>query len=122
MVRKKDGTWRSCGDFCCLNFATTADAYPPPRMLDFAARVADCSFFSKTDLCKGYYQMPVHPADIAKTDTTTLFGLSEFLRMPFGLRNAGDSFQRNRDRTSKDRTSKDCTSKDLTSNDRTSND
>jgi hypothetical protein len=89
MVRKKDGTWRPCGDFCCLNFVTTPDAYPLPRMLGFVARVADC----KTDHCKGYYQMPVHPVDVAKTDVTTLFVLYELLRMPFGLRNARDSFQ-----------------------------
>ncbi|MFO0000394.1 MAG: reverse transcriptase family protein, partial [bacterium] len=38
--------------------------------------------------------MPMSSADISKTAIITPFGLFEFLRMPFGLRNAGQSFQR----------------------------
>ena len=98
MVRKADGSWRPCGDYRRLNVATVPDSYPLPNMLDFAARVAGCTIFSKIDLRKGYYQILMHPAKIEKTAVTTPFGLFEFNRLPFGLRNAGNTFQRMMDR------------------------
>ncbi len=50
--------------------------------------------FSKLDLRKGYYHILVRPHDVPKTAIITPFGLWEFKRMPLGLRNAGQSFQR----------------------------
>ncbi len=94
MVKKKDGSWHPCGDFRRLNLVTMLDSYPMPNILDFASKVAGCSFFSKVDLRKGYYHIPVHPADIPEIAITTPFGLFEFLCMPFRLRNACNSFQR----------------------------
>ncbi len=77
---------------------TEPDVYPLPNMLDFVDRLSGSTVFSKIDLRKGYWQIPVRPKDKPKTDVITPFGLFEFLRMPFGLRNAGSSFQRMMDR------------------------
>jgi hypothetical protein len=97
MVRKPDGSWRPCGDYRRLNMVTEADVYPLPNMMDFTARVAGCTVFNKIDLRKGYLQILMHPADVQKTAIITPFGLIEFLRLPFSLRNAGNTFQRKMD-------------------------
>jgi hypothetical protein len=94
MVPKKDGTWRPCGDYRQLNAATVPDKYPVPNIADMAAKLSGCSMFTKLDLRKGYYQIPVAAEDVQKTAVITPFSLFQFHRMPFGLRNAGQSFQR----------------------------
>jgi hypothetical protein len=94
MVRKPDGSWRLCGDYRRLNLVTRPDRYPVPNMTDLAAQLHGCKVFSKLDLKKGYYQIPVRLEDVQKTAVITPFRLWEFLRMPFGLRNAGQTFQR----------------------------
>ena len=70
------------------------DRYTCPNIGDLTAKLAGCHVFSKLDLRKGYPQVPVRPEDVHKTVVVTPFGLFEFLRMPFGLRNAGQTFQR----------------------------
>ena len=98
MVPKPDGSWRPCGDYRRLNTITTPDRYPVPHIQDFTQRLSGKSVFSKLDLIKGYYQVKMHPADVPKTAIITPFGLWEFVVMPFGLRNAGNTFQRMMDR------------------------
>jgi cleavage and polyadenylation specificity factor subunit 1 len=102
MVKKADGSWRPCGDFWWLNLVTELDVYPLPNMLDFATKAACCTVFSKIDLRKGCHQIPVNPVDVQKTPITIPFGLFEYKRMPFGLRNAGPSFQWHMDRAIRD--------------------
>ena len=94
MVLKPDGTWRTCGDYRCLNNVTKPDRYPVPNVQDLSSCLSEYTVFSKLDLEKGYYQVPMSPEDVNKTAVVTPFGLWEFLKMPFGLRNAGQTFQR----------------------------
>jgi transposase InsO family protein len=94
MVPKKSNEWRPCGDYRALNKITVADSYPIPNIQSFTANLEGCAVFSKIDLVKAYHQIPLHQDSVAKTAIVTPFGLFEFLRMPFGLRNSSATFQR----------------------------
>ena len=88
------GGWRVCGDYRRLNAITQDDKYPVRSIHDFNAELHGKTIFSKIDLMKGYHQIPVAPDDVKKTGIITPFGLFVFPRTPFGLKNAGQDFQR----------------------------
>ena len=97
-VAKKCGVTRFCADFRKLNAVTKKDVYPIPRLDDALDRLANCKYFTSLDMASGYWQIPVAPPDREKTAFVTPDGLFEFNYMPFGLCNAGATFQRTMDR------------------------
>ena len=81
-------------DYTDLNDACPKDSFPLPCI----DRIADAStehemlFF--LDAFSGYHQIPMHPLDAEKTSFITPHGLYYYNVMPFGIKNAGTTYQR----------------------------
>ncbi|GJS50293.1 reverse transcriptase domain-containing protein [Tanacetum coccineum] len=86
--------WRVCIDYRKLNEATRKDHFPLPFMDQMLERLAGNQYYCFLDGFSGYFQIPIDPKDQEKTTFTCPYGTFAYRRMPFGLCNAPDTFQR----------------------------
>ena len=81
-------------DFRPLNEKTIPMAYPLPNITDIFDQVGNAQYFTVIDCVSGFHQIALDEADAHKTALSTPSEHFEFVRMPFGLRNAAPEYQR----------------------------
>ena len=94
IVKKPDGSDRYCVDFRRINAKTIFDAEPISDQSEIFAKLAKDRYFTKIDLSKGYWQIPMDEGAKPLTAFITHHGLFQWRTMPFGMVNAGASFSR----------------------------
>ncbi|GJV35708.1 reverse transcriptase domain-containing protein [Tanacetum coccineum] len=99
MVKKSDNSWRMCVDFKDLNKACPKDGYPLPEIDWKVESLCGFPFKCFLDAYKGYHQIQMAEEDEEKTAFITNQGIFCYTKMPFGLRNAGATYQRLVDKT-----------------------
>ena len=77
-----------------LNEVTVGDGYPIPSVSNILDALSRGTLFGKLDSASSYQQVLVNPQHVHKTVFSTHLGLYEFLRMPYGLKTAPQTFQR----------------------------
>ncbi|GFX78235.1 hypothetical protein TNCV_5135821 [Trichonephila clavipes] len=93
-VSKKNGSIRLCVDYRHLNSFTIADAYPMQNAKDLLFEVGQANYITVLDLTKGYWQIPMAEEAKPYTAFVTHHGHYQFCVMPFGMKNAGSTFQK----------------------------
>jgi len=94
LVKKANGKWRVCIDFLDLNKACPKDCFPLPRIDQLVDGTAGHELMSFMDAYSGYNQIMMHEPDQEDTSFVTDVGLYCYKVMPFGLKNAGATYQR----------------------------
>ena len=83
-----------CVDFTDLNKACPKDSYPLPSFDALVDSASGCKLLSFLDAFSGYNQIKMHPRDESKTTFMTETCSDCYKVMPFGLKNAGATYQR----------------------------
>ncbi len=94
LVKKKDNSLRFVCDFRGLNDVTKKDAYPLPHIRDVIDKMNGAMFWSTLDAASACWSMPLAECNKEKTAFSVPRGKFEFNVTPFGLCNAGASYQR----------------------------
>ena len=93
MVKKASGKWRICIDYTDLNKACPKDSFPLPEIDQLVDATSGHKLLSFMDAFSGYNQIQMAPEDEEHTAFITERGLYCYKVMPFGLKNAGATYQ-----------------------------
>jgi hypothetical protein len=94
LVKKKNGKWQMCVDYTSLNKACPKVPFPLPRIDQIVDSTAGCELLCFLDAYFGYHKIKMKESDQLVTSFIMSFGMFCYVKMPFGLRNAGATYQR----------------------------
>jgi hypothetical protein len=94
LVKKKNKKWRMCVDYTSLNKECPKHPFLLPRIDQVVDSTAGCETICFLGVYSGYHQIAMCIADQLAISFITPFGASCYQTMPFGLKNAGATFQR----------------------------
>jgi hypothetical protein len=94
LVKKSSGKWRMCVDFTDLNRVCPKDSFPLPWMDVLIDSTSGHELLIFMDAFSSYNQIHMSEFDQGKTSFITNRGLYCYKMMPFGLKNAGATYQR----------------------------
>ena len=89
-----DSTIRMCTDYRQLNRVTIPDKFPIPNLADSIFGLHGTKIFTRLNLVRGYYQLPVDTNSCQYTAFSTPRNHWQFKCLSFGLLNAPSAFQR----------------------------
>jgi hypothetical protein len=93
-IDKKGGSICVCVDYRDINKACPKDNFPTPFVDQIVDDCAGSEIFSLMDGFSGYNQINISPEDQHKTTFICPWGTFVYRKLPFGLKNAGATFQR----------------------------
>ncbi|MBW0552829.1 hypothetical protein O181_092544 [Austropuccinia psidii MF-1] len=85
---------RMVGDFRSLNTYTGPDRYPIPRIQETLTQLSKAKYITSMDVLKGFHQNVLMPKDEKLLRIITHCSIYEYLRMPFGIKNAPSDYKR----------------------------
>jgi hypothetical protein len=94
VLKKNTEVLRMCVDFTCLNKHFPNDHFPLPSIDQIIDSTAGCGRLSFLDAYSGYNQIRLKEEDEVKTAFITPYGVFCYMTTPFGLKNAGATYQR----------------------------
>ena len=94
LVKKASGKWRLCINFTDINKACPKDSFLLPRIDLIVDATASHELLSFINAFFGYNQISMDPDDQEKTSFITAQGTYYYRVLPFGLKNAGATYQR----------------------------
>jgi hypothetical protein len=92
--KKNTDVQRVCVDHTSLNKHCPKDPFPLPRINQIIDSTVRCTRLSFLDAYSGYNQIKLKKEDEEKTAFITPYGVFCYQVMPFGLKNAGATYQR----------------------------